>query len=147
MALWYQVRMARLKSILAVLLLVLGPVPAAWAQATSCPPPTRPMLRAEFYFGRNIGGRVGVSERQWARFLAREITPRFPDGLTVLDARGQWRDPARQVLVREPSKLVVIVAADDADTRRRLAEVAAAYKKRFRQKSAGLVLSTVCAAF
>ena len=72
---------------------------------------------------------------------------RFPDGLTVLDARGQWRDPARQVLVREPSKLVVIVAADDADTRRRLAEVAAAYKKRFRQKSAGLVLSTVCAAF
>ena len=106
MALWYQVRMARLKPILAVLLLVLGPVSAASAQATSCPPPTRPMLRAELYFGRNIGGRLGVSERQWARFLAREITPRFPDGLTVLDARGQWRDPARHVLVREPSKLV-----------------------------------------
>ena len=38
------------------------------------------MLRAELYFGRNIGGRVGVSERQWARFLAREITPVSPMG-------------------------------------------------------------------
>jgi len=139
--------MARLKSILLVLPFALGAVPAAWAQATSCPPPTRAMLRAELYFGRNVAGRLGVGARQWDHFLAREITPRFPDGLTVLDARGQWRNPARQKLVREPSKLVVIVAADDAETRRRLAEVAAAYKKRFRQKSIGLVLSAVCAAF
>ena len=139
--------MVRLKPILIGLLLVLGPVPAVLAQGGSCPPPTKTMLRAELYFGRDIGGRLGVSERQWGRFLAREITPRFPDGLTVLDARGQWRDPARHALVREPSKLVIIVAADDGRTRRRLAEVAKAYKTRFRQKSVGLVLSTVCAAF
>ena len=36
-----------------------------------------------------IGGRVGVSEGQWARFVSREITSRFPDGLTVFDARGR----------------------------------------------------------
>lgn len=105
------------------------------------------MLRAELYFGRNIGGRLGVSDRQWTRFLAREITPRFPDGLTVLEAKGQWRDPARHALVREPSKLVIIVAPDDAGTRRRLADIAAVYKKRFHQKSVGLVLRAVCAAF
>ena len=35
-----------------------------------------------------------------------EITPRFPDGLTVVDSVGQWRDPARGRLVRERGKLV-----------------------------------------
>ena len=139
--------MARLKPIVAVLLLGFGLVSSAFGQGASCPPPAKPMVRAELYFGRNIGGRVGISERQWARFLAREITPRFPDGLTVLDARGQWRDPARRVPVHEPTKLVIIVAADDADTRRRLAEVAASYKKRFSQRSILLVLNPVCAAF
>ncbi len=139
--------MVRLKPIAAVLLIAFGLVSPALGQGAPCPPPAKPMLRAELYFGRNVGGHINVSERQWARFLAREITPRFPDGLTVLDARGQWSDPARRVLVHEPTKLVIIIAADDAGTRRRLAEVAASYRKRFSQRSVLLVVNQVCAAF
>ena len=52
-------------------------------------------------FGRKIGDRIAVSESQWARFVDREITPRFPDGLTVFDASGQWRDRASNKIVRE----------------------------------------------
>ena len=50
-----------------------------------------------------------MSETAWARFVDREITPRFPDGFSVIDARGQWRDPDRNRIMREPSKLVQIV--------------------------------------
>lgn len=66
------------------------------------------MISAEMLFGRKIGDRVGVSEADFAAFAAREITPRFPDGLTIIDARGQYRDAGRERLIREPSKLVLI---------------------------------------
>jgi Protein of unknown function (DUF3574) len=102
---------------------------------------------AELMFGRKIGERVGVSEAQWARFVDREITPRFPDGLSVIDARGQWRDAERNRIVREPSKLVQIVLPGKPDDDARLNEIAAAYKTRFRQQSVGIVVRAACVSF
>jgi hypothetical protein len=102
---------------------------------------------AELLFGRNVGGRLGVSEAEFSRFVAREITPRFPDGLTVIDAKGQWRDRASNAIVREPSKVVLIAlpghAADDAN----LAGIIEAYKARFRQQSVGLIVRPACVSF
>jgi hypothetical protein len=115
--------------------------------AYSCSPPLRPMQRIELMFGRNVHGRPGVGDAAWTRFLAREITPRFPDGLTVLDAAGQWRDPVEGRLVREPGKMVIIVTADDAPVGDRIAAIVAAYKQRFRQRSVGVISRAVCAAF
>ena len=37
----------------------------------------------------------GVNEADWRRFLHREVTPRFPDGLSVVDVYGQWQGRAR----------------------------------------------------
>ena len=82
------------------------------------------MVSAELLFGRNIGDRLGVSDAAFADFLAREITPRFPDGLTVVDARGQWRDAERSRIVREPSKLVLLTFPDDAARREKLTAIA-----------------------
>ena len=78
-------------------------------------------MRAELLFGRTIGGRLGVSGRQWLQFLKDEITPRFADGLTVIDGRGQWRNPANGAIVREQSKVVIIVTADTPAARERIA--------------------------
>ena len=91
-------------------------------------------------FGRKIGDRLGVSEAQWGRFVDREISPRFPDGLTVLDAKGEWRDTARNTIVHEPSKVVEIVLPGKPDDVDELNEIAAAYKVRFRQQSVGIVI-------
>jgi len=123
---------------------------AAWvspalAQPLACADPLKPMLRNELFFGRNIGSRVGVSERQWRAFVDRELTPRFPFGLTVIDGKGQWREG--RTIVREPSKIVVAVTPDDADARARIDAATAAYIKRFKQKSVGVVSQAVCAAF
>jgi Protein of unknown function (DUF3574) len=120
----------------------------AAAPAFSCTAPLQPMQRIELMFGRNVRGHAGgVSDAAWARFVAREITPRFPDGLTVIDAAGQWRNPASGRLGREPSKLVIIVTAADARADDRIAAIVATYRQRFHQKSVGVVVSAVCAAF
>jgi hypothetical protein len=118
----------------------------AVAQTTDCRI-GKPQQVAELMFGRKIGDRIGVSEAQWARFVDREITPRFPDGLTVFDTRGQWRDTARNRIVREPSKLVQIVLPGKAEDTDRLNEIAAAYKSRFRQQSVGVIVRGACVSF
>ena len=110
----------------------------------ACTPPLKPMLHVELYFGLAIKGRAAVTRREWDGFVGRELTPRFP-GLTVLDARGAWRDGARDV--REHSKVVVIVTEESAATRAAIAATTAAYMQRFHQQSVGIVTQPVCAAF
>ena len=102
---------------------------------------------AELTFGRDIGRHVGVGEAAWRDFLDHEVTPRFPDGLTVVSALGQWRDRATGEIVREPSKLVMIVLPGNPDDQARLEAIAAAYKRQFRQQSVGIIVQPACAAF
>ncbi|MGB6760521.1 MAG: DUF3574 domain-containing protein, partial [Xanthobacteraceae bacterium] len=62
-------------------------------------------------------------------FVAHEITPRFPDGFTVTDASGQWRDSADGTIVHEPSERVEIVLPGTADDESRLDAIVSAYKR------------------
>jgi hypothetical protein len=117
------------------------------APASECRGAQKRQTIAELMFGRDVGRRVGVSATAWTRFLAREITPRFPDGLTVTHATGQWRDRASGRVVREPSELVLIVLPGNADDQARLDAVVAAYKRRFHQQSVGLVVQSACVSF
>jgi hypothetical protein len=123
-------------------LIVLLSSGAAFAQ--DCAAPLKPMLRVEMYFGRNVRFGTPVSEGQWTRFVAREMTPRFP-GLTILDAQGAWRENEREV--REKTKLVIVALPDTAANREQIAAAAEAYKKRFRQMSVGIMTQLVCASF
>jgi hypothetical protein len=125
--------------------LTVGGQAAAWSQG--CRGNQQSMLAAELFFGRTMpGGRI-VSEAAWARFLAREITPRFPDGLTVFDAAGQWRDPVGRRIVRQASKVVLIVFRDDPQKQESLDAIAGAYRRWFKQKSVGIVVKPACASF
>jgi len=111
-----------------------------------CSGSAEPMVTAEMLFGRKVGDRLGVSEAAFANFVAAEVTPRFPDGLTVIDARGQWREPSGMI-VREPSKVVLLTFRDDAGSRAGLDAIADAYKRRFRQQSVLTTMRGVCATF
>ncbi len=102
---------------------------------------------AELLFGRNIGERLGVSEEDWQGFLDAEISPRFPDGLTVLDAKGQWRDTATGRIVAEPSKLLVLVFFNEDDGRGKAGAIARAYKVRFDQQAVLTVIRPACVSF
>lgn len=68
------------------------------------------------YFGQQKADGTTVSDAEWQAFLADTVTPRFPDGLTVLDARGQWLDTSVGRLYRESTKVLnVLVPTDAAD--------------------------------
>jgi len=115
------------------------------SQPFQCPGEQRQV--AELMFGRKVGDRIAITETKWSRFVDQEITPRFPDGLSVVDARGQWRDTERNRIVREPSKLVTIVLPGKGGDNERLAQIIEAYKRAFRQQSVGLVVRAACVAF
>ena len=98
------------------------------------------MLAAELLFGGS------PSEAAFAGFLDASVTPRFPAGLTVLDAGGRWRAPDGR-LIQERSKLVLIVTPDTPDAVPRLQAIRDEYKARFHQQSVGLLLAPTCADF
>src|SRR5271170_1905529 len=98
-------RIACLGALSFILLTAAEPSLVAQTPPPACHLPLQSKQVAELLFGRE----AGVSDAAWARFVTRELTPRFPDGLTVNDASGQWRDPTSGRVVREPAKQVEIV--------------------------------------
>lgn len=103
------------------------------AQAAKAAAKTPGWVKSELYFGRTKpGGEVSAAE--WDAFLSDEVTPRFPDGLTVLDAYGQWRN-ADGKIGKEATKLLVLVHPDEPAAARKIGELIEVYKKRFTQES------------
>jgi len=105
------------------------------------------MLVAEMAFGRNIKGGPGVSDAEWTEFQRETLTRQFPDGLTVMDAVGQWTDPRAKRMVSEPSKFVVLAAPDTQATLQSLRIVTDTYKRRFGQDSVMVIVNPRCVAF
>jgi hypothetical protein len=126
----------------AVALALLSLTASAHAQPLQCAEPQKPWQVAELLFGLSH-----VSDSRWGRFLAEEITPRFPEGLTVTDAKGQWRAPGGERISRERSKVVMIAMPPKADNDERLQKIIEAYKTRFKQQSVGLIVRPACVSF
>ena len=131
-------------AVLAALAFAAAPKPGA--DAASCPPGTEPFAEYRLFFGRSQGEMEVVSEDEWRAFVAEEVTPRFPDGLTVLDAAGQWRDGSGTI-VRERTKLLLVLAPQGDDAMQRTDEIADAYKRAFGQSSVLRVVTEACVSF
>lgn len=112
----------------------------------SCRPGAAPYARLELLFGlgRQRGGEIG--EEEWRAFLETEVTPRFPAGLTVLAAYGQWRSPSG-LMIKEPSRDLVVWYRPEAATEAAIEAIRAAYKLRFGQESVLRVDGDSCVAF
>ncbi|HZP99317.1 MAG TPA: DUF3574 domain-containing protein [Reyranella sp.] len=126
-----------------LLLLLLGACAPQPPPASSCPEGLKPALQVDLYFGRNTP-RGEVTETEWAKFLADEVTPRFPDGLSVFDVAGQYREPPGQI-TRERTKLLVVVVFDAPGHEPQIKAVMDAYARRFAQHSVFRVEHPVCA--
>ena len=127
-------------SLLALLLLfasgcaTTAAAPAAGATAELRGDQARPAqatgwVRSELYFGVGEESGIGdrpqdepISEARWREFLDKEVTPRFPDGLTVFDAHGQWLFRGAPQPNRLKTKVLVIL---HEDTPRRRADIEA----------------------
>jgi hypothetical protein len=93
------------------------------------PATTAGWMRTELYFGLGTAGHAdGVSEVDWRAFLDKEVTPRFPSGLTVIDAYGQWQGSKQPAPERLRSKIVVLLHADAPAQSEAIDAIRAAWK-------------------
>ncbi len=113
---------------------------------TSCPAGTDEFAEYQLFFGRSSGGVEVVSDEAWAEFLADTVTPRFPDGLTVVDGAGQWRG-SDGVVQRERSKVLIILTSPGEEGMRLTDEISAEYEARFNQETVLRVVRTACVSF
>jgi hypothetical protein len=105
---------------------VTAAVLATGAPAASSTTPTLPAAAARgtayvetrLFFGtQRPDGGPEVTDGQFMEFVDRSVTPGFPDGLTVQDGRGQWRD-SRGAIERERSyELILLYPAAQARSR------------------------------
>jgi hypothetical protein len=97
------------------------------------------------YFGLNKPqGRV--SDTEWNRFLNEEVTPRFPDGLTVWDAKGQWKDPKGKI-GKESTKVLLLIHPDNPAADKAIQTIIEIYKKKFDQESVMRIRTAVDVSF
>ncbi|WP_329199666.1 DUF3574 domain-containing protein [Streptomyces sp. NBC_01435] len=89
-----------------------------------------------------------VTDRQFLAFVDEEVTPRFPNGLTIQDGRGQWRD-SHGVIERERSyELTLLYPASEARVRDAQVErIRDAYEKAYAQDSVARIEERTTADF
>jgi hypothetical protein len=114
------------------------PVAAAPSGAVPAPQCASGMAyaRTELFFGKSIPGGGTITDAAFAEFLNKEVTPRFPDGFTVVPAMGQYRE-ANGVIDHEASDILIVFYPRDAasDVSTKLDEIRSIYTKAFRQDS------------
>ncbi|MEV0524564.1 DUF3574 domain-containing protein [Streptomyces sp. NPDC050439] len=81
-------------------------------------------------------GGPDVTDKQFMRFIDDEVTPSFPDGLTVQDGRGQWRDSNGKIERERSYELILLYPTSQAHQRDGLIEeIREDYVKEYAQDS------------
>jgi hypothetical protein len=94
-----------------------------------------PFVRTELYFGTAKPGGV-VSEAEFLDFVDRHVTPRFPDGLTLIKGDGQFRSDGNTIVKEQSFVLILLYPHDTRDEGlRRIERIRTLYKDEFDQQS------------
>jgi len=113
---------------------------------SSCPVGNA-MSKVELYFGLDIPGGGKVSPVAWQGFVDKEVTPRFPSGLTIDEVSGQWRDMKTSKTIRESSRAMMILYKPSAKAEQAIEDIRAAYKSQFQQDSVMRLDEINCVSF
>lgn len=103
-------------------------------------------LRTELFFGLSRPGGV-VSEEEFKAFVDTQVTPRFPDGLTLLAGVGQFRDASGTILVEGAKLLILLVPRRDRDADARIEQIRREYRRAFQQQSVLRADAVSCVSF
>lgn len=104
------------------------------------------MTQTTLYFGLSRHNAAPVSKAQWQSFVDKEVTPRFKDGLSVFDAKGQWLR-TEGVVIKENSKALMLIHGTDPQEQKKITEIRDIYKQRFKQDSVMQVDNPACVDF
>ncbi len=126
------------------LLLLASGCAASVAPPASCPDGYSRHIEFQLFFGLADGSGNQISDAEWEQFQTEVITPRFPEGMSVIDVKGQWREPDGDVQ-RENTRLVRgLMAAPDGDGLRLVNEISDEFVRRFNQDPVFRIMSEVC---
>ncbi|MBT2303690.1 DUF3574 domain-containing protein [Variovorax paradoxus] len=128
-------------AVLAAMLAACAPM-----RSTGCASGEQALVHDSLIFGTGKPRGGVVTSAEWAEFLKSTVTPRFPQGLTVSPASGQWRG-ADGAIVQEASQLLQLVHPDDTASERAVQELVAAYKAQFQQEAVLRVKARACVSF
>ncbi len=117
------------------------PVAGAAEAADLCPdeltgPGSEPWVRAELYFSQPRADRDAGTDEAFMDFLDNEVTPRFPDGLTLLSGIGQWRGSDGDIGQTRSHVLIILFPSDSAAASSALLEeIRDTFEEQFDQES------------
>ncbi|MFT3787598.1 MAG: DUF3574 domain-containing protein [Tepidisphaeraceae bacterium] len=94
-----------------------------------------PVFRVETQLFLGLGLNEGgtITDAAFQKFVDAEVAPRFPDGFTILDAQGEWREGSKAY--REPSRVLIVLHDGSPDASAKLEAIRTAYKAQFRQSA------------
>ncbi|VXD05437.1 Ribosomal protein S3 [Enterobacterales bacterium 8AC] len=105
-----------------------------------------PMVQTTLYFGLNRPVGPTISAVEWQSFVDQQVTPRFKDGLSVFDAKGQWLGNDGK-LARKNSKALMLIHTPGTEVEQKIEALRTHYKQQFVQDSVMRVDTPVCVAF
>lgn len=88
-----------------------------------------------------------VSEAEFVRFIEAEVTPRWKEGYTILQARGLWYSQQRNVTESEPSRVLVRFHDGGQAASSDIEAIRAAYIRNFTQDAVLRTDRPACADF
>jgi hypothetical protein len=105
-------------------------------------------IRTELFFGALKLDGSEVTDTDFQKFINDEVTSRFPDGLTLLVGRGQFKN-SRGVIVKENSRLLILLypIAQRIDSSRKIEQIRKIYKNNFQQESVLRTDTQSCTSF
>ena len=103
-------------------------------------------VQTTLWFGLSRAHGRDISEKAWQGFIDNDVTPRFKDGLSVYNAKGQWLGDDGH-LARENSKALMLIHSADKENDQKIEQLRQIYKQRFEQESVMRVDNTVCVDF
>jgi len=92
------------------------------------------IIKTELFFGLSKPDGGIVSDSEWKKFVDEHITPRFREGLTIVDANGQWMDKKGEV-IKEKTKIVILLHSGNEEANAAIEHIRDKYKTLFEQEA------------
>lgn len=104
-------------------------------------------VESTLYMGRGLADGRMAADADVQAFVAETIVPAFPDGFTIVDARGHWRDSRTGRAAGETTVVFVVAHPPGPDADAALHRIADAYIERFGQSAVLRSDHPVCVTF
>ena len=127
----------------AAVLLLVGLSGCATAPAALCPAGQAELRTAQLFLEAKAPAKL--SDGDIRTFVDKEVTPRFPNGVTVVNGGGQWKG-AENRMIRDAAKVVLIVLPPHGGGHAQMEAVRTAYRARFKQDSVIVMPPPACVA-